>query len=73
MSLGKNVKPVKRMRGLDSAAMTLDTFADLFGDDLDCISDAVDYAATVSLVGKVWADDHTGTLEAPNFGLNTGE
>ena len=24
-------------------------------------------------VGKVWADTLTRTLEAPNFGLNTGE
>ncbi|WP_375386693.1 tyrosine-type recombinase/integrase [uncultured Microbacterium sp.] len=35
ISSGANVKPVQRMLGHASAAMTLDTYADLFEDDLD--------------------------------------
>lgn len=35
ISAGANVKAVQRMLGHASAAMTLDTYADLFDDDLD--------------------------------------
>ena len=43
---GANVKAVQRMLGHASAAMTLDTYADLFEDDLDDVGDALDRAAT---------------------------
>lgn len=39
---GANVKAVQRMLGHASAAMTLDIYAGLFGDDLDGAADALD-------------------------------
>ncbi|MHB8297717.1 MAG: tyrosine-type recombinase/integrase [Dermatophilaceae bacterium] len=39
---GANVKAVQRMLGHASAAMTLDVYAGLFGDDLDAVADALD-------------------------------
>lgn len=41
ISAGANVKAVQRMLGHASAAMTLDTYADLFEDDLDEVADAL--------------------------------
>lgn len=38
ISSGANVKAVRRMLGHASAAMTLDTYADLFDDDLDAVA-----------------------------------
>lgn len=40
ISAGANVKAVQRMLGHASAAMTLDTYADLFDDDLDAVCHA---------------------------------
>ena len=45
ISAGANVKAVQRMLGHASEAMTLDTYADLFDDDLDAVSAALDIAA----------------------------
>jgi integrase len=42
ISAGANVNAVQRMLGNASAAMTLDTYADLFPDDLDQVADALD-------------------------------
>ncbi|MFK3671805.1 tyrosine-type recombinase/integrase [Leifsonia aquatica] len=42
ISAGANVKAVRGMLGHASAAMTLDTYADLFDDDLDSVSDRLD-------------------------------
>lgn len=42
ISSGANVKAVQRMLGHASAAMTLDTYADLFDDDLDSVSTHLD-------------------------------
>jgi integrase len=44
ISAGANVKTVQRMLGHSSAAMTLDTYADLFDDDLDAVAIALDMA-----------------------------
>lgn len=44
ISAGANVKAVQRMLGHASAAMTLDTYADLFDDDLDAVADSLDKA-----------------------------
>lgn len=41
ISAGANVLVVRRMLGHASAAMTLDTYADLFDDDLNGVADAV--------------------------------
>lgn len=48
ISAGANVKAVQTMLGHKSAAMTLDTYADLFPDDLDDVASALDRAATRS-------------------------
>lgn len=44
VSAGANVKAVQRMLGHESAALTLDVYADLFDDDLDSVADALDAA-----------------------------
>ena len=51
VSSGANVKAVQRMLGHKSAAMTLDTYADLFDDDLDAVAMRLDAGA----VRKMWA------------------
>ena len=54
ISAGANVKAVQRMLGHASAAMTLDTYADLFEDDLNDVSDRMDAARTQTVVGFPW-------------------
>ena len=49
---GANVKAVQRMLGHASAAMTLDVYADLFDDDVDAVSAALDQARTTAIVSK---------------------
>jgi integrase len=49
VSAGANVKAVQRMLGHASAAMTLDTYSDLFEDDLDAVSIALDRARSRSI------------------------
>lgn len=44
ISAGANVKAVQRMLGHASAAMTLDTYADLFDDDPDAVAEALHVA-----------------------------
>jgi integrase len=55
ISAGANVKAVQRMLGHASASMTLDTYADLFDDDLDGVAVALNDQALRSNVGKMWA------------------
>jgi integrase len=45
ISSGAHVKAVQRMLGHASAAMTLDTYADLFDDDLDAVAAAMNVGA----------------------------
>ncbi|MCU1617527.1 MAG: putative phage integrase [Frankiales bacterium] len=45
VSSGANVKAVQRMLGHASAALTLDTYTDLFDDDLDAVAERLDLAA----------------------------
>jgi integrase len=54
ISAGANVKAVQRMLGHASAAMTLDIYADLFDDDLDAVSKALNDAVANSSVGFLW-------------------
>ncbi len=42
---GANMKVVQQMLGHASAAMTLDVYAGLFGDDLEAVADSLDVAA----------------------------
>lgn len=53
VSAGANVKAVQRMLGHSSAAMTLDTYADLFDEDLDAVAIALDNAVSRSNVAKM--------------------
>lgn len=46
---GANVKAIQRMLGHASAAMTLDVYADLFDDDLDAVSNALDRSRAAQL------------------------
>ena len=57
ISAGANVKAVQRMLGHASAAMTLDTYADLFDDDLDSVAESLDQAKANSDVGNMWAKE----------------
>lgn len=54
ISAGANPKAVQRMLGHASAAMTLDTYADLFEDDLDAVSERLDSVRAQAVVGDVW-------------------
>lgn len=60
ISAGANVRAVQRMLGHASAAMTLDTYADLFDDDLDNVADALARAADASGIGDVLASLESG-------------
>jgi hypothetical protein len=53
VAAGANVKAVQRMLGHASAAMTLDVYADLFGDDMDAVADRLDEAAAASRADSV--------------------
>lgn len=56
IAAGANVKALQRMLGHASAAVTLDVYADLFDEDLDSVSTALDHMIEQMIVGKVWAD-----------------
>ena len=56
ISAGANVKAVQRMLGHASAAMTLDTYTDLFDDDLESVAGRLQEAAAAASVGKMWAE-----------------
>ncbi|WP_431246387.1 tyrosine-type recombinase/integrase [Leifsonia xyli] len=56
VSAGANVKAVQRMLGHASAAMTLDTYSDLFDDDLDAVASRLNSAAART-AGAIWAGD----------------
>lgn len=53
ISAGANVKAVQLMLGHASATMTLDTYADLFPDDLDAVAVALNDAAMKHIALKV--------------------
>ena len=61
MAAGANVKAVQRMLGHASAAMTLDVYAGLFGDDLDTVAINLDRGARTASAdwmrtgGQIWA------------------
>lgn len=58
---GAHVKTIQRMLGHTSAAMTLDVYSDLFEDDLDEVSSALDRAAHTSGVAQLFP--RTGTTD----------
>ena len=53
VSAGANIKAVQRMLGHASAAMTLDVYAGLFGDDLDSVADRLDAAARAAAADQM--------------------
>jgi integrase len=55
VSAGVNVLALQRMLGHQSAKVTLDTYADLFDDDLDAVSAALHARYSPQNVGKMWA------------------
>ena len=60
MAAGANVKAVQRMLGHASAAMTLDVYAGLFGDDLDAVAERLHQAVSGRVADQVRT---IGTLE----------
>lgn len=60
ISAGANVKAVQRMLGHASAAMTLDTYADLFDDDLDDVAEALSRARTTQRTITIAEDPNSG-------------
>lgn len=54
ISAGANVKAVQKMLGHASAAMTLDTYADLFDDDLNAVGASLNEAAMSTEAIKAW-------------------
>lgn len=56
ISSGANPKAVQRMLGHASAAMTLDTYADLFEDDLDAVSDRMNEVRVKASVVDLWGN-----------------
>lgn len=65
ISAGANVEAVQRMLGHASAAMTLDTYADLFDDDLEAVADALDRAAAGSSVATVLSERQSLPMVQP--------
>ncbi|HTX94346.1 MAG TPA: tyrosine-type recombinase/integrase [Mycobacterium sp.] len=57
VSAGANVLALQRMLGHTSAKVTLDTYADLFDDDLDTVAVTLHARYSPENVGKVWAPE----------------
>jgi site-specific recombinase XerC len=55
VSAGANVKALQRMLGHAKASMTLDTYADLFDDDLDAVAASLDAAITKAVSAAIVA------------------
>ena len=67
IAAGANVKVVQQMLGHASAAMTLDVYAGLFGDDLDAVADSLDAAARRSVADIL----RTPPVKAPVVSLHS--
>jgi integrase len=65
VSAGANVKALQRMLGHSSAKETLDTYSDLFDDDLDAVAVALNQVGAQMNVGKVWANQELDRLDQP--------
>ena len=66
VSAGVNVLALQRMLGHQSAKVTLDTYADLFDDDLDAVSASLHARYSPENVGKMWAHgEHDGSQQTP--------
>jgi integrase len=63
---GANVKAVQRMLAHASAAMTLDTYADLFDDDLEAVATALDDRAMRTDVAELLPQEPPTAAEDGN-------
>jgi integrase len=64
VSAGVNVLALQRMLGHQSAKVTLDTYADLFDDDLDAVSATLHARYSPQNVGRTWAHGgHDGSQQ----------
>jgi integrase len=54
VSAGANVKALQRMLGHKSAAMTLDSYADLFEDDLGSVAERLNERVRLESSGSFW-------------------
>ncbi len=57
VSAGANVKALQRMLGHKSAAMTLDTYADLFEDDLGSVAERLNDRVVAESRGTFWSTE----------------
>jgi integrase len=69
VSSGANVKAVQTMLGHASAVLTLDTYSDLFPDDLDAVAARLDEAVRKQSVGFLWVLDRKGPVQDHGQGL----
>ncbi|MGN7964891.1 hypothetical protein ACTJKK_02315 [Microbacterium sp. 22179] len=67
ISAGANVKVVQRMLGHKSAAMTLDTYADLFDDDLDSVAELINARSQQSAAAALRSVGPHSLIEACPF------
>ena len=64
VSAGVNVLALQRMLGHTSAKVTLDTYADLFDDDLDAVAVTLDSRYSRGSVAKMWPKGaHVGSRQ----------
>jgi hypothetical protein len=61
VSAGVNVLALQRMLGRTSAKVTLDTYADLFDDDLDAVAVTLNNRYSRDSVAKMWPIGSKGT------------
>ncbi len=77
VSAGVNVLALQRMLGHKSAKVTLDTYSDLFDDDLDAVAVTLHSRYSRSSVGKVWAragsDDSPQLVKSPSTSVKPPE
>ncbi len=66
VSAGANVKALQRMLGHSSAKETLDTYSDLFDEDLDSVAVALNAVGASLSVGKMWAKRVSTSLDHRN-------
>ncbi|WP_165069125.1 tyrosine-type recombinase/integrase [Marisediminicola senii] len=71
ISAGANVKAVQKMLGHASAAMTLDTYADLFDDDLNAVAVRLNEAAISTDVVRMWSEGQIVGDEEAGPGTNS--
>jgi integrase len=69
ISAGANVKAVQTMLGHKSAAMTLDTYSDLFPDDLDAVAARLDEVVRAEGVGVLWVRSSPTSGQPTRSGL----